>query len=144
MGATQVSSDATPGDKWSASVRLFLRRDGDFGQIPSTVSFFHSYRGWLGISGYRYTGYRTAPLHLTNVLAGSTLVVGSQLGGRVRDWHRASFMQHHPQGDWKPETTIRLQIPGVVVCIAGLVMYGWFCHYKIHAAGMIIAAGLGT
>lgn len=87
------------------------------------------------------------PFNATNHLhthTGLCLVAGSIISGRVSDFHRSRFMKNSPdQTPPHPEHRLHLQIPGILTSAAGVLMYGWFVHHRIHVASVIISTSLG-
>ncbi|KAI0003455.1 major facilitator superfamily transporter [Xylariaceae sp. FL0662B] len=73
---------------------------------------------------------------------GVAMIVGSLCGGRFSDWRRARALQASPEGRVDPENRLADQIWGVLVCAAGCLMYGWFVHYAIHPAAVLVATFL--
>lgn len=70
-------------------------------------------------------------------------MAGSLISGRVSDFHRSRFTKSHEQGSLLPEHRLRLQIPGMLVCLSGVLMYGWFVHFRVHVASVLISTAIG-
>ena len=70
------------------------------------------------------------------------MILGSMVGGRFSDWRRKRALEASPSGTVDPENRLVDQIWGVLVCVAGCVMYGWFLHFKIHPAAVLVATFL--
>ena len=74
---------------------------------------------------------------------GLSLVAGSMISGRVSDFHLRVYTQRNPGTAPNPERRLRLQIPGIVLSIIGVLLFGWFCEFHIHVAGIITANSIG-
>ncbi|CEJ80863.1 hypothetical protein VHEMI01023 [[Torrubiella] hemipterigena] len=77
---------------------------------------------------------------------GIALMVGTLVGGRVNDWNRARRIKAAPDVPFPPESRLNDQFWGVLVCVAGTVMFGWFIQNSVHVAAAIVAtflAGFG-
>lgn len=70
------------------------------------------------------------------------MIVGSMLGGRFSDWRRKRAVAASASGTVDPENRLVDQIWGVLICVAGCLMYGWFLHFKIHPAAVLVATFL--
>lgn len=73
---------------------------------------------------------------------GISLVAGSMISGRVSDLHLRIYKRRHPDAAPNPERRLRLQIPGIVLSLTGVLLYGWFCDFHIHVVGVIVATGI--
>ena len=65
------------------------------------------------------------------------------ISGRVSDYHRRQFVKNNPGSIPHAEHRLHLQIPGILVSLAGVLMYGWFVDKHIHVAGIIISTSIG-
>jgi hypothetical protein len=74
---------------------------------------------------------------------GIAMIVGSLCGGRFSDWRRASAAKAAEDGNVDPEFRLVDQILGVLVCVAGCVMYGWLVQASAHPAAVLVATFLG-
>ncbi len=70
---------------------------------------------------------------------GIAMIVGSMCGGRFSDWRRARAVKEAPDGKVDPEFRLVDQIWGVLVCVAGCVMYGWLIDVTAHPAAVLVA-----
>ncbi|KAJ2901402.1 hypothetical protein MKZ38_001884 [Zalerion maritima] len=113
-------------------------------------------------------GWSTTAVGFGFLAVGIAMVVGSLGGGRFSDWRRkrlvmkmeaavkddggekqfdssvssSSDTQPHlekPRPQPVPETRLGDQIWGVVVCATGCILFGWFVHFKIHPAAVLVA-----
>ena len=75
---------------------------------------------------------------------GLSLVAGSLISGRVSDYHRRHFTKENPGSIPHAERRLHIQIPGMLVSLSGVLMYGWFVDKHIHVAGVIISTSIGT
>lgn len=73
---------------------------------------------------------------------GIAMVVGSLCGGRFSDWRRARAAKASEDGKVDPEFRLVDQIWGVLVCVAGCVMYGWLVDVSAHPAAVLFATFL--
>ncbi|EAQ88648.1 hypothetical protein CHGG_05267 [Chaetomium globosum CBS 148.51] len=73
---------------------------------------------------------------------GVAMIVGSLCGGRFSDWRRARAAKVAPDGKVDPEFRLADQIWGVLVCVAGCVMYGWLIQFSCHPAAVLFATFL--
>ncbi|KNG87187.1 hypothetical protein ANOM_003763 [Aspergillus nomiae NRRL 13137] len=77
------------------------------------------------------------------IAIGVAMVVGSIVGGRVSDWRRARMVRALGEDQVTPETRLRDQIGGILLCVAGLAMFGWFVDRAIHPAAVLVSTFLG-
>lgn len=90
-------------------------------------------------------GFSTTEVGVAYLAPGLCLVAGSIISGRVSDFHRSRFMKNSPdQTPPHPEHRLHLQIPGILTSAAGVLMYGWFVHHRIHVASVIISTSLAA
>lgn len=75
---------------------------------------------------------------------GIAMIVGSLCGGRFSDWRRARAVKEAPDGKVDPEFRLVDQIWGVLVCVAGCVMYGWLIDVTAHPAAVLVATFFST
>lgn len=61
-------------------------------------------------------------------------IIGSQVCGRVMDWHYKK-----QEGDVQAESRLPLMIPAVFLGGAGTLMYGWTAQYVVHWAVVDLA-----
>lgn len=74
---------------------------------------------------------------------GLSLMAGSLISGRVSDYHRSLLVKKNPDETPHPERRLHLQIPGMLVCMSGILMYGWFAQIHIHVAAVIVSTAIG-
>ncbi|KAL8944141.1 MAG: hypothetical protein Q9216_000646 [Gyalolechia sp. 2 TL-2023] len=89
-------------------------------------------------------GFTTAEVGAAYLAPGISLMIGSLLSGRVSDWHRAQYVKRSTDGQPHPEHRLHLQIPGVIVSLAGVLMYGWFVHFRVHVAAVIVSTAIAA
>ncbi|KJK64116.1 Major Facilitator Superfamily protein [Aspergillus parasiticus SU-1] len=77
------------------------------------------------------------------VAVGIAMVVGSIAGGRWSDWRRARMAKALGEDKVTPEARLRDQIGGILLCAAGLAMFGWFVDRAIHPAAVLVSTFLG-
>lgn len=70
---------------------------------------------------------------------GIAMIIGSLCGGRFSDWRRAREVKIAENGTVDPEFRLLDQIYGVLVCVAGCVMYGWLIDISAHPAAVLVA-----
>lgn len=70
-------------------------------------------------------------------------MAGSLISGRVSDYHRSRLVMKDPDRTPHPERRLHLQIPGILVAMSGILMYGWFVNFRIHVAAVIISTAIG-
>ncbi|KAG6030883.1 hypothetical protein E4U41_007743 [Claviceps citrina] len=90
--------------------------------------------------------WSTTEIGLGYLAVGVALMIGSLIGGRLSDWRRSRRAAAAPDGCVEPESRLFDQIWGVIICVAGTIMYGWFVHHSLHVSSVIIAtflAGFG-
>lgn len=75
--------------------------------------------------------------------AGAALVAGSMTSGRVSDYYRSRFSMSADNSPPHHETRLHLQVPGIVLSLSGVLMYGWFLRFHIHVASVIVASAVG-
>ncbi|KAE8138592.1 major facilitator superfamily domain-containing protein [Aspergillus pseudotamarii] len=73
---------------------------------------------------------------------GVAMIVGSIAGGRWSDWRRARMVKALGDDKVTPEARLRDQIEGIILCAAGLVMFGWFVHRATHPAAVLVSTFL--
>jgi uncharacterized membrane protein YgdD (TMEM256/DUF423 family) len=73
---------------------------------------------------------------------GIAMIVGSLCGGRFSDWRRSRAAKTAPDGKVDPEFRLADQIWGVLVCVAGCVMFGWLNQISAHPAAVLFATFL--
>lgn len=66
------------------------------------------------------------------------------ISGRVSDLHLRIYTRRNPDAAPNPERRLRLQIPGIVLSSTGVLLFGWFCDFRIHVVSVIIANSLGN
>ncbi|KAH8690494.1 putative bicyclomycin resistance protein [Talaromyces proteolyticus] len=76
------------------------------------------------------------------VAVGVAMVIGSMFGGRFSDWRRARLVAAVGEKQVAPETRLVDQVWGVLLCVGGLVMFGWFVDRSIHPAATLISTFL--
>ncbi|MCJ1485054.1 Dityrosine transporter 1 [Schaereria dolodes] len=84
-------------------------------------------------------GWSATDVGLGYIPSGVALIVGSMVGGRFSDWRRARNVKRSPDGKVDPELRLADQIWGVLLCAAGVLLYGWFTQHKIHPAAVLLA-----
>lgn len=87
--------------------------------------------------------WSTTEIGVGYLAIGLALMIGSLVGGRVSDWRRKRKVASlAPDGKVPPENRLNDQIWGVLLCVAGTVMYGWFVDKQLHVASVIVATFL--
>lgn len=76
------------------------------------------------------------------IAVGVALMIGSLIGGRLSDWRRKRLVAASPGSKVEPETRLVDQIWGVLLCVAGTAMFGWFIHKSLHVAAVLVATSL--
>lgn len=76
------------------------------------------------------------------VAVGIAMVVGSIAGGRLSDWRRARMVKRLGEDNVAPEDRLRDQIGGILFCVGGLAMFGWFVDREIHPAAVLVSTFL--
>jgi hypothetical protein len=74
---------------------------------------------------------------------GIAMIAGSIIGGHANDWRRAKLLKLSTDNKVEPETRLVDQIWGVLVCVGGTLLYGWFADRAIHPTGLLVATFLG-
>lgn len=88
--------------------------------------------------------WSTAEVGAGYLVVGIAMVIGSITGGRFSDWRRARVARAVGEEKVVPEVRLVDQIWGVVLCAAGLVMFGWFVDKRVHPAATLVATFLST
>ena len=70
-------------------------------------------------------------------------MAGSLISGRVSDYHRSQSVRKNPDYPPHPEHRLHLQIPGMLVSLSGILMFGCFVHFRVHVAAVIISTAIG-
>jgi hypothetical protein len=86
--------------------------------------------------------WTTAEVGVGYVVVGVAMVMGSLIGGRFSDRRRARLVSSAGEKNVGPESRLVDQIWGVFLCVAGLVMFGWFVDKSIHPAAVLISTFL--
>lgn len=86
--------------------------------------------------------WSTTEIGLGYLAVGLALMIGSLVGGRVSDWRRSRRAAAAPGGHVEPESRLFDQIWGVLLCVAGTIMFGWCVSYSVHVSAVIIATFL--
>ncbi|KAM0666028.1 hypothetical protein ACQRIT_004739 [Beauveria bassiana] len=92
-------------------------------------------------------GWTTTIVGLGYLAVGIALICGNLLGGHFNDWRRVRRVAASPGAEVEPERRLEDQIWGVLVCVAGTAMFGWFVDRSIHVAAVLVAtflAGFGV
>lgn len=71
-------------------------------------------------------------------------MAGSMISGRISDYHLRTYNKLHPDNPAHPERRLHLQIPGIVVSLSGVLMFGWFAHFHIHVSSVIISSSIAA
>ncbi|KZF20228.1 MFS general substrate transporter [Xylona heveae TC161] len=74
------------------------------------------------------------------------MILGSLISGKLSDKMRAKFVKQSQSSEAAPERRIHSQIFGILISIAGFLMYGWFTRFHIHISSVLIStilAGFG-
>lgn len=99
-------------------------------------------------------GWSTSAIGFGFLAVGIAMVVGSLSGGRFSDFRRrrlAAKLECAGDADSGemmtsrqpvPETRLADQIWGVLICVSGCLMFGWFVHFDIHPAAVLVATFL--
>ncbi|KAI4123481.1 MAG: hypothetical protein LQ338_004257 [Usnochroma carphineum] len=88
-------------------------------------------------------GFTSTQVGVAYLAPGLSLMAGSLLSGRISDFHRARFVKRSPDSPPHAEHRLHLQIPGVIVSLSGTLMYGWFVHFHVHVAAVLVSTGIG-
>lgn len=86
--------------------------------------------------------WSTTEIGVGYLAVGIALMIGSLVGGRVSDWRRARRAAAAPDGHVEPESRLFDQIWGVLICVAGTIMFGWFVSGSLHVFSVIVATFL--
>ncbi|QUC19598.1 uncharacterized protein UV8b_03839 [Ustilaginoidea virens] len=86
--------------------------------------------------------WSTTEVGLGYIAVGIALMIGSLVGGRLSDWRRKNKAAASSDGTVEPESRLYDQIWGVMLCVAGTVMFGWFVQNSLHVSSVIIATFL--
>ncbi|MCJ1257911.1 Dityrosine transporter 1, partial [Lignoscripta atroalba] len=89
-------------------------------------------------------GFTTAEVGVAYLAPGLSLVLGSLTSGRISDYHRSLYVKRNPDAPPHPERRLHLQIPGMLVSLSGILMYGWLCHFHVHVASVLVASALAA
>ncbi|KAF2201236.1 MFS general substrate transporter [Delitschia confertaspora ATCC 74209] len=89
-------------------------------------------------------GFSTTEVGVAYLAPGLSLISGSLISGRISDLHRAYYTKSNPKNPPHPEHRLHLQIPGVLVSLSGVLMYGWFVHFHLHVSSIIIASSIAA
>ena len=71
-------------------------------------------------------------------------MAGSLLSGRLSDLHRSHSLKLHPSNSPHPEHRLHLQLPGVLLSLSGILMYGWLVHFHIHVTAVLVSTAIGN
>lgn len=71
-------------------------------------------------------------------------MAGSTISGRISDYQLRTYNKLHPDNPAHPERRLHLQIPGIVVSLSGVIMFGWFAHFHIHVSSVIISSSIAA
>ncbi|KAL6720624.1 Dityrosine transporter 1 [Lecanora helva] len=88
--------------------------------------------------------FTTTEVGIAYLAPGLSLMAGSLISGRVSDRHRSLYLKNNSDISPHPEHRLHLQIPGVLVSLSGILMFGWFVHFRIHVAAVIVSTGIAS
>ncbi|KAI2079065.1 Dityrosine transporter 1 [Ophidiomyces ophidiicola] len=88
---------------------------------------------------YRWS---TASVGAGYLVVGIAMVLGSLSGGHFSDWRRARIARLRGEHTVTPEIRLLDQIWGVLLCAAGLLMFGWFVDRAVHPAATLVSTFL--
>jgi MFS family permease len=91
-----------------------------------------------------YYGFSSTAVGCAYLAPGFSLVAGSLISGRISDYHRSTFVKNNSNDLPHAEHRLHLQIPGVLISLSGVLMYGWFVQFHIHVASVIVAASMAA
>lgn len=86
--------------------------------------------------------WSTTEIGVGYLAVGIALMIGSLAGGKVSDWRRVRRAAAAPDGHVEPESRLFDQIWGVLICVAGTIMFGWFVSSSLHVSSVIVATFL--
>lgn len=66
------------------------------------------------------------------------------ISGRISDYHLRTYNKLHAENPAHPERRLHLQIPGIVVSLSGVLMFGWLSHFQIHVSSVIISSSIAA
>ncbi|KAL8926662.1 MAG: hypothetical protein Q9208_002736 [Pyrenodesmia sp. 3 TL-2023] len=89
-------------------------------------------------------GFTTTQVGVAYLAPGLSLMAGSLISGRVSDRHRALFVKNNPGSPPHAEHRLHLQIPGMLISLGGILMYGWFVHFRIQVGAVIVSTGVAA
>ena len=72
------------------------------------------------------------------------MVVGSLISGRVSDYHRGQVVKDNSGSIPHADRRLHIRIPGKLVSLSGVLMYGWFVDKHIHVAGVVVSISIGS
>jgi MFS family permease len=114
--------------------------------LNSALLFASYYAINVTISRYleNQYGFSTTQVGVAYLAPGLALIAGSMISGRISDYHHGRHVDSESKTSPHPEHRLHLQIPGILVSLSGVLMYGWFVHFKIHVAAVIVASSIAA
>lgn len=87
-------------------------------------------------------GFDSLQRSLAYICPGGSLVAGSLISGHVSDFSRAQMMKKSSSAAYIPERRFSIQLFGLLVSMAGVLMYGWCVDRQVHVAAVFVATFL--
>lgn len=76
------------------------------------------------------------------IVVGVAMVIRSIFGGYFSDWWRKIAVQAVRESNVQPEARLNEQTQGLILSLAGLIMFGFFVEYAIYPAAILISTFL--
>lgn len=87
-------------------------------------------------------GFNSTEVGLSYLAPGFALIFGSVFGGKLCDMLHARTVKRDNGKKVPEESRIGTQIYAFAFASAGLLLYGWFCQYRIHVAAVLASSVL--
>ncbi|KAL4802192.1 major facilitator superfamily domain-containing protein, partial [Aspergillus unguis] len=103
------------------------------------------------VDGYGFNALQTGLLYISPLLG---TIIGSVIGGKLSDLF-AKRSAARNKGVYEPECRLVMMLPGILITVTGLAIYGWSIEAKTHwmiptvafgavYCGCILGAGVGV